>query len=134
MSKSLSLGMPREGIPAFVFNASVNLLEAIFLFTTWYVFCLERLVWYESLLFNLPQSSLLYTPFWEGHVWIMNLLEYSLCFTYIFWARQFALVLHLYLFRARRWFYFIKIIELSCFTYIILRVSKQHGNWFRLWI
>jgi hypothetical protein len=50
--KSLSLGMPKapqdilkdtkkpklgdapEGIPSFVFNPSVNLLEAIFLFTT----------------------------------------------------------------------------------------------------
>ena len=46
--KSQSLGMPRK---------------AIFLFTTWYVFCSERLVWFESLLFSLPQSSLLYTPF-----------------------------------------------------------------------
>jgi len=141
--KSLSLGMPKapqgniqgpEGIPSFVFNPSVNLLEAIFLFTTWYVFCLERLVLFESLLFSLPQSSLLYTPFWERHAWIVNLLEYSMCFTYIFWARQFALVLHLYLFRARRWLYFIEIVELSCFTYIIFRVSKQHGNLLRLWI
>ena len=59
--KSLSLGMPKapqaifkdtkksklgdapEGIPSFVFNPSVNLLEAIFLFTTWYVFCLSVL-------------------------------------------------------------------------------------------
>ena len=52
----------------------------------------------------------------------MNLLEYSMCFTYIFWARQFALVLHLFIFRAHRWLYFIEIDELSCFTYIILRV------------
>ena len=36
-----------------------------------------------------------------------NLLEYSMCFTYIFWARKFPLVLHLYHFRARRWPYFI---------------------------
>ena len=79
--KSLSLGMPKapqvifkgnqaskigyapDGIPSFVFNQSVNLLEAIFLFTAWYVFSLELLVWYESLLFILPQSSLLYTHF-----------------------------------------------------------------------
>ena len=78
--KSLSLGIPRhpkvifkgnqssklgdapDGIPSFVFNPSVILLEAIFLFTTWYVFCLERLVWYESLIFSLPQASFLYTP------------------------------------------------------------------------
>ena len=49
--------------PLFRLLPSVTLLGAIFLFTTWYVFCLERLVWFESLLFSLPQSSLLYTPF-----------------------------------------------------------------------
>ena len=61
-AKSLRLGCPRhpkvifkdnqasklgdapDGIPPFVFNPSVNLLEAIFLYTTWYVFCLEGLV------------------------------------------------------------------------------------------
>jgi len=53
----------------------------------------------------------------------------------IYWNTQFALfiyfdlgnialVLHLYLFLARRWFYSIEINELSCFTYIILRVFK----------
>ena len=42
---------------------SVTLLGAIFLFATWYVFCLERLVLFESFLVSLPQSSLLYTPF-----------------------------------------------------------------------
>ena len=53
-----------------------------------------------------------------------DLLEYSMCFTYIsFELGNFALVLHLYLFRARRWLYFIEIVELSFFTYIILRVS-----------
>ena len=103
--KSLSLGMPKapkvifkenqasklgdapDGIPSFVFKPSVNLLEAIFLFTTWYVFCVERLVWFESLLFSLPESSLLNTPLREGHTLIVNLLEYSMCFTYIFWSR-----------------------------------------------
>src|SRR3989337_3695582 len=39
---------------------------------------------------------------------------------------NFALVLHLYLCRARRWLYFIEIVELSCFTYIILRVSLNN--------
>ena len=38
---------------------------------------------------------------------------------------MFALVPHLYLFRARWWFYFIEIDELSCVTYIILRVLKS---------
>ena len=32
-------------------------------------------------------------------------------------------MLHLYLFRAWWWLYFVEIIELSCLTYIILRVS-----------
>src|SRR3989337_457995 len=54
-----------------------------------------------------------------------DLLEYSMCFTYIFGLGKFALVLHLYLFRARRWFYFIEIDELSHFTYIILRVLNS---------
>ena len=55
-----------------------------------------------------------------------NLFDYSLVFTYIFWSSlSFALVLQLYLFRARRWFYFEEIDELSCFTYIILRVLNR---------
>ena len=41
----------------------MNLLGAIFLFTTCYVFCLERLVLFVSLFVSMPQSSLLYTPF-----------------------------------------------------------------------
>ena len=55
-----------------------------------------------------------------------DLLECSMCFTYIFWARQFAPIHHLYLFRARQWLYFIEIVELSCFTSIILRVSLNN--------
>ena len=34
-------------------------------------------------------------------------------------------MLHLYLFRARRWFYFEEIDELSCFTYIILSLKNS---------
>ena len=57
-----SLGMPQKASP--LSSTSIgNLLGAIFLFTTWYVFCLERLVLFESLFVSLPQSSLLYTPF-----------------------------------------------------------------------
>ena len=48
----------------------------------------------------------------------------TLCASLIsFELGNFALMLHLYLFRARRWHYFIETDELSCFTYIILRVS-----------
>ena len=60
--------------------------------------------------------------FWERHTWIVIYYN-NLCASLIsFELDNFALVLHLYLFRARWWFYFIEIIDLSCFTYIILRV------------
>ena len=79
-SKGLSLGMPMAPQviqdnqkpklgdasgrhPLFRLHPSVTILGAIFLFATCYVFCLERLVQFESLLFSLPQSSFLYTPF-----------------------------------------------------------------------
>ena len=112
--KSLSLGMPMEpkdiqgkpkseawGCPGrhplFRLLPSVTLLGAIFLFTTWYVFCLERLVWFESLLFSLPQSSFLNTPFERDthdskFIRILYVLHLYLL-SYI----DFALVLHLYL-------------------------------------
>ena len=83
--------------PLFRLLPSVTLLGAIFLFTTWYVFCLERLVWFESLLFSLPQSSLLYTPFERDthdseFIRILYVLHLYLL-SYI----VFAPVLHLYL-------------------------------------
>ena len=40
-SKQLSLGMPRKASPLSSLTLSVTLLWAIFLFITWYVFCLE---------------------------------------------------------------------------------------------
>ena len=58
-NQASKLGDAPDGIPSFVFNPSIKLLEAIFLFTTRYVFCLERLVLYKSLIFSLPQSSFL---------------------------------------------------------------------------
>ena len=42
--------MPPLGIPSFFQQSSVILLGTIFLFVMHYEFCLERLVWYESLL------------------------------------------------------------------------------------
>ena len=61
------------------------------------MFCLERLVLFESLFVSLPQSSLLYTPFERA--------TYDLEFIRILYALHlyllsyivFALVLHLYL-------------------------------------
>ena len=84
--KSLSLGMPRhpkllskneqptklgdvpKWHPLFLLTTIGILLEAIFLFVTYYVFYLELLVWYESLLvlfYVLSLDSLLDTPIWE---------------------------------------------------------------------
>jgi hypothetical protein len=64
-TQASKLGDAPEGIPSFFYQPSVILLGAIFLFVTWYVFYLEHLVLYESLLcllFSLSQSSLLNTP------------------------------------------------------------------------
>ena len=101
---------------------SVTLLEAIFLFTTWYVFCLEHLVWFESLIFSLPQSSLLYTPFGRSPLdW--NLLEYSSASLISFELDSFCSSASLISFRAWWWLNFVEIVDLSWFTYIILTVS-----------
>jgi hypothetical protein len=40
--KQLSLGMPRKASPLSSSTLSITLLGAIFLFVTWYVFCLEH--------------------------------------------------------------------------------------------
>ena len=55
--------------PLFCLCPSVTLLGAIFLFTTWYVFCLERLVWFESLFFKFTTIILAVHTFWESHTW-----------------------------------------------------------------
>ena len=91
--KSLSLGMPLhpkllskneqttklgdapEWHPLFLLTTISILLEAIFLFVTYYVFCLERLVWYESLLVLfcvLSFDSLLDTPILESQNYVMT--------------------------------------------------------------
>ena len=61
------------------------------------MFCLERLVLFESLLFGLPQSSLLYTPFGRD---IHNLEFIKILYVlhlYLLSYIVFALVLHLYI-------------------------------------
>ena len=73
-------------------------LELYFYSPTWYVFCLERLVLFASLLVSLPQSYLLFTPFERAihdlefarilyvlHLYLVNLIVL-------------LIVLHLYLF------------------------------------
>ena len=87
ISKQLSLGMPRKASPLSSY-LSVTLLEAIFLFTTWYVFCLERLVWFDSFIFLVYHNHLCFTHLLRETHMIRKLLEYSMCFTYIFWATQ----------------------------------------------
>ena len=57
-----TLGCPGRH-PLFRPLPSVIYLELYFYSPTRYVFCLERLVLFESLFFSLPQSSFLYTPF-----------------------------------------------------------------------
>ena len=92
--KSQSLGMPRKASP--LSSTSIgNLLGAIFLFTTWYVFCLERLVWFEYLFVSLPQSSLLYTPF-ERAIYELEFVRILyVLHLYLLSLIVFALVLHL---------------------------------------
>ena len=102
--------MPRKASP--LSSTSIgNLLGAIFLFTTWYVFCLEHLVWFESLLFSLPQSSFLYTHFERAihdlefvrilyvlHLYLLSLIVLLIVLhLYLLSVIIFALVLHLYL-------------------------------------
>ena len=63
------LGDAPEWHPRFLLTTIGILLETIFLFVTWYEFCLERRVWYEYflvLLCVLGVESLLYTPFLES--------------------------------------------------------------------
>ena len=112
--KSLSLGIPmapQDNLrthkakawgcpgrhPLFRLLPSVTLLGTIFLFTTWYVFCLERLVWFESLIFSLPQSSLLYTPFERNTHDLKIIRIFYVLHLYLLSYIVFALVLHLYL-------------------------------------
>ena len=61
------------------------------------MFCLERLVLFESLFVSLPQSSFLYTPFeGDSHDLKFITILYVL-HLYLLSHIVFALVLHLYL-------------------------------------
>ena len=100
--------MPRKASP--LSSTSIgNLLGAIFLFTTCYVFCLEHLVSFASLLVSLPQSYLLYTPFERAihelefvrtlfvlHLYLLSLIVLLIVLhLYLLSVIIFALVLHL---------------------------------------
>ena len=61
--------------PPFLPTTIGILLEAIFLFVTWYVFCLEHIVWYVYLLVLFCVLSLDYlldTPNWESQNHVMT--------------------------------------------------------------
>ena len=49
ISKQLSLGMPRKASPLSSPTLLVTSLGATFLFVTWYVFCLERQIYFVSI-------------------------------------------------------------------------------------
>ena len=73
--KPTKLGDAPEWHPLFLLTTIGILLEAIFLFVTWYVFCLKHLVWYVSLLVLvsvLSHQSFLDTPIWESQKYIMT--------------------------------------------------------------
>ena len=130
--------MPRKASP--LSSTSIgNLLGAIFLFTTCYVFCLERLVLFVSLLVSLPQSSLLYTPSERAMYELKFVRILYVLHLYLLSLIVLLIVLHLYLlsviifahsaslisFRARWWICFIETIDISRFTQIILRVLQN---------
>ena len=61
------------------------------------MFCLEHLVGYESLLFSLPQSSLMYTFFGRDTHDLEFIRILYVLHLYLLSLIVFALVLHLYL-------------------------------------
>ena len=72
--QTTKLGGAPEWHPLFFLTTIGILPEAIFLFVTYYVFCLELLVWYESVLVLLcvfGHESLLDTPIWESQNYAM---------------------------------------------------------------
>ena len=87
--KRLSLGMPRMASP---------LSSTIHQYVTWSYIFIHHMIWVLlgascaiilfCLLVSLPQSLFAGHTFLERRAFIRDLLEYSLCFTYIFWARQ----------------------------------------------
>ena len=136
--KSQSLGIPPKASP--LSSTSIGNFTWSYIFIYHMIFfCLKRLVLFESLLVSFPQSSLLYTPFERDthdsefirilyvlHLYILSYIVFALCASLIsFELYSFCSSASLISFRARRWFYFIEIIVLSCFTYIILRVLNS---------
>ena len=88
-TKSLSLGMPRK--------ASPRLSSFIGNFTWSYIFihhmiCIllgaSCMIWVFAFYFT--TIILAVHTFWGETPMIWNLLEYSMCFTHMFWARQFC--------------------------------------------
>ena len=105
--KSLSLGMPRESIPSLIFNPSVTLLGAIFLFTTCYVFflgasCIVGVFYFCCvtiiLAAHLERVTCTHRDFVELHLYLLVDNSAHMCFSYIFWARYFCSMCFTYIF------------------------------------
>ena len=85
--KHLSLGMPRKASP--LLSQSIGMsLEAVFYSShdmsfAWSVICFSLLF-----CFSFPQSLFAAHTHLRETQYHHNLLEYSMCFTYIFWAWQ----------------------------------------------
>ena len=87
--KRQSLGMPRMASP---------LSSTIHRYVTWSYIFIHQMIWVLlrascaivlfCLLVSLPQSLFAGHTFFRGTHNYRDLLEYSMCFTYIFWARQ----------------------------------------------
>ena len=83
--KRLILGMPRKAFP--LSSQSIGMpLGATFLFITWYEFSLGRRFLLFTFTSSLPQSSFAWHTYLREAYHHHNLLEYSMCFTYVFWA------------------------------------------------
>ena len=111
--------MPRKASP--LSSTSIgNLLGAILLFTTCYVFCLECLVLFAYLIVSLPQSSLLYTPFERA----IHELEFD----------RILYVLHLYLLSYVVLLYVLHLYLLSVIIllYVLHLDLLEHGGGFVL--
>ena len=124
-TQKLKLGYAPVGIPHFFFNnyrlVSVDpkflLLHMMFVILRMSFYFSLLAVWikYQDLKFlNVRESSHSYT--------IIRLL----IDIHLYLLEQFVICSSdsLISFRAHRWLYFIEIVELSCFTYIILRVFR----------
>ena len=126
--KCQSLGMPRKASP--LSSTSIGNFTWSYIFTTWYVFSLERLLWFESLFVSLPQSSLLYTPFDRDTLDSEIVRILYVLHLYLLSYIVFALVLHLYLLEHGGGLFYRNYYSLILHLYYFESL-KQHGNFLK---